>query len=70
VPDLDALEVGKHPVTNVVYKRSPYSEHATTPDTPNPSGSIVRNGGSKGILTLKKSWPGYVGTIGTGVHLT
>jgi hypothetical protein len=57
-------------VTNAVYKRAPYSAHGTTPDTPNPNDSIFRNGGSKGILTLKKSGAGYVGAIGMGVHLT
>jgi Dioxygenase len=56
-------------VTNVVYKRAPYSAHGTTPDTLNPNDSIFRNGGSKGLLTLKKSGAGYVGSIGMGVHL-
>ena len=56
-------------VTNVVYKSTPYSVHGTTPDTPNPSDSIFRNGGSKGMLALKKSGAGYIGTIGMGVHL-
>jgi hypothetical protein len=56
-------------VTNVVYKRAPYSAHGTTPDTLNPNDSIFRNGGSKGMLTLKKRGVGYVGSIGMGVHL-
>jgi len=56
-------------LTNVVYKRAPYSAHGTTPDTLNPNDSIFRNGGSKGLLTLKKSGAGYVGSIGMGVHL-
>ena len=51
-------------------QEAPYSAHGTTPDTPNPNDSIFRNGGSKGLLTLKKSGAGYVGTIGMGVHLT
>jgi hypothetical protein len=57
-------------VTNVVYKRTPYSAHGTTPDTLNPNDSIFRNGGSKGLLTLKKNGTGYIGAIGMGVHLT
>jgi hypothetical protein len=57
-------------VTNVVYKRAPYSAHGTTPDTLNPNDSIFRNGGSKGLLTLKKDGTGYIGSIGMGVHLT
>jgi protocatechuate 3,4-dioxygenase beta subunit len=56
-------------VTNGIYKRAPYSAHGTTPDTLNPNDSIFRNGGSKGMLTLKKSGAGYVGSIGMGVHL-
>jgi protocatechuate 3,4-dioxygenase beta subunit len=55
-------------VTNAVYARAPYSSHGTTPDTPNASDSIYRNGGSKGILALKKSGGGYVGSISMGVH--
>jgi hypothetical protein len=55
-------------VTNAVYARAPYSSHGTTPDTPNASDSIYRNGGSKGILALKKSGSGYVGSISMGVH--
>jgi hypothetical protein len=57
-------------VTNVVYKRAPYSAHGTTPDTLNPNDSIFRNGGSKGLLTLKKNGTGYIGSIGMGVQLT
>jgi hypothetical protein len=57
-------------VTNVVYKRAPYSAHGKTPDTLNPNDSIFRNGGSKGLLTLKKDGTGYIGSIGMGVHLT
>jgi hypothetical protein len=57
-------------VTNVVYERAPYRAHGTTPDTLNPDDSIFRNGGSKGLLTLKKDGTGYIGSIGMGVHLT
>jgi protocatechuate 3,4-dioxygenase beta subunit len=57
-------------VTNAVYKRAPYSAHGTTPDTLNANDSIFRNGGNKGMLALKKSGTGYVGSIGMAVHLS
>jgi protocatechuate 3,4-dioxygenase beta subunit len=57
-------------VTNAVYKRAPYSTHGATPDTLNADDSIFRNGGSKGMLALKKSGSGYVGSISMGVHVT
>jgi protocatechuate 3,4-dioxygenase beta subunit len=52
-----------------VYARAPYSSHGTTPDTSNAQDSIYRNGGRKGLLTLKRSGSGYVGTISMGVHV-
>jgi protocatechuate 3,4-dioxygenase beta subunit len=55
-------------VTNAVYKNKPYSTHGATPDTLNANDSIFVNGGSKGILTVKKSGSGYVGSISMGVH--
>jgi Dioxygenase len=57
-------------VTNAVYQKAPYSAHGTTPDTLNPNDSIFRNGGSKGMLALKKSGTGYVGSIAMAVHMT
>jgi hypothetical protein len=57
-------------VTNAVYKAAPYSTHGTTPDTLNASDSIFRNGGSKGMLALKKSGSSYVGSIAMGVHVS
>ena len=56
-------------VTNAVYKAAPYKNHGTTPDTLNADDSIFRNGGSKGMLALKKSGSGYTGSISMGVHV-
>ena len=55
-------------VTNAVYEKSPYRTHGTHPDTLNANDAIFRNGGSKGMLALKKSGSGYIGTIAMGVH--
>jgi protocatechuate 3,4-dioxygenase beta subunit len=55
-------------VTNAVYKSAPYSTHGATPDTLNANDSIFRNGGSKGMLALKKSGSRYIGAISMGVH--
>jgi protocatechuate 3,4-dioxygenase beta subunit len=55
-------------VTNAVYAKAPYSSHGTTPDTPNAADAIYRNGGSKGMLALRRSGGGYVGSIAVGVH--
>jgi hypothetical protein len=57
-------------VTNAVYQTAPYSGHGTTPDTLNANDSIFRNGGSKGMLGLKKSGSGYMGSINMGVHVS
>jgi protocatechuate 3,4-dioxygenase beta subunit len=54
-------------LTDVVYKRSPYSARPNR-DVRNADDSIFRNGGDKGLLHLKKSGTGYVGTIAMGVH--
>jgi protocatechuate 3,4-dioxygenase beta subunit len=55
-------------VTNAVYTKAPYSTHGTRPDTLNPQDSIFRNGGSKGLLTLKRSGSAYSASIAMGVH--
>jgi protocatechuate 3,4-dioxygenase beta subunit len=55
-------------VTNTVYARAPYKTHGTHPDTTNAQDSIFRNGGDKGMLTLRKSGAGYVGSVSMGVH--
>src|SRR3954463_1064366 len=56
-------------VTSAIYAKVPYSGHGTIPDTPNAADSIYRNGGSKGLLKLRKSGSGYVGAIAMGLHL-
>jgi len=56
-------------VTRAVYSRAPYSRHGTSPDTSNAQDSIFRNGGDKGMLSLKRSGSGYVGSIAMGVHV-
>jgi hypothetical protein len=55
-------------VTSAVYANAPYSTHGTTPDTLNANDFIFRNGGSKGMLALKKNGTGYIGSIKMGVH--
>jgi protocatechuate 3,4-dioxygenase beta subunit len=54
-------------LTDVVYKRSPYSARPNR-DVRNADDSIFRNGGNKGLVRLKKSGSGYVATIAMGVH--
>ena len=57
-------------VTNAVYRRRPYSTHGATPDTVNADDSIFRNGGSKGMLKLRKTKTGYTGSIAMGVNVS
>ena len=59
-------------MTNTVYQKAPYRTHGTTPDTLNANDSIFRNGGSKGMLAVKKNTAGagYVGSIAMGVHVS
>jgi len=57
-------------VTAAVYKRLPYRTHGTTPDTPNAADAIYRNGGDKGMLTLRRNGVGYVGSCAMGVHVS
>jgi protocatechuate 3,4-dioxygenase beta subunit len=54
-------------LSDQVYKAAPYSSRGN-PDTTDASDSIYRNGGSKSLLSLKKSGSGYVGSIVMGVH--
>ena len=54
-------------MTDVVYKRSPYSARPNR-DVRNADDSIFRNGGNKGLVHLKKSGSGYLATIAMGVH--
>jgi protocatechuate 3,4-dioxygenase beta subunit len=57
------------PLTDVVYKRSPYNTRPSR-ETRNAADSIYRNGGSKSVLKLRKSGTGYLGTIAMGVQRT
>lgn len=57
-------------VSNAIYRRKPYSSHGATPDTLNADDSIFRNGGSKGLLKLRKVGAGYVGAIALGVTVS
>jgi len=54
--------------TNAVYAKAPYAQHGTTADTPNAADAIFRNGGSYGMLKLKKASSGYAASITMGVH--
>jgi protocatechuate 3,4-dioxygenase beta subunit len=53
-------------VTDAVYRRKPYSARPGR-DMRNAADSIFRNGGRRGLLSLKKSGSGYVGRITMGV---
>jgi protocatechuate 3,4-dioxygenase beta subunit len=55
-------------ITNAVYAKPPYAQHGTTADTPNAADAIFRNGGSYGMLKLKKASSGYAASITMGVH--
>jgi protocatechuate 3,4-dioxygenase beta subunit len=54
-------------LTDAVYKAAPYKSRGN-PDTPNTRDSIFVNGGKAGLLALRKSGAGYLGTIAMGVH--
>jgi protocatechuate 3,4-dioxygenase beta subunit len=54
-------------LTDAVYRKAPYSSRPNR-DVRNASDSIYRNGGQKGMLSLRKSGAGYVGSIAMGVH--
>jgi protocatechuate 3,4-dioxygenase beta subunit len=54
-------------LTDIVYKAAPYNARGPR-DQRNPNDSIFVNGGSKGLLALRKSGSGYLGTISMGVH--
>jgi len=55
------------PLTDVVYKRSPYNRRPNR-TTLNANDSIFVNGGSRSMLTLTKNGGGYVGAITMGVQ--
>jgi protocatechuate 3,4-dioxygenase beta subunit len=54
-------------VTDVAYKRAPYSARPNR-DTRNASDSIFVTGGKRSLLALKRNEAGYVGSITMGVH--
>jgi protocatechuate 3,4-dioxygenase beta subunit len=54
-------------LTDAVYKAAPYKSRGK-PDTMNARDSIFVNGGKAGLLALRKSGVGYLGTIAMGVH--
>jgi protocatechuate 3,4-dioxygenase beta subunit len=54
-------------LTDRVYRHSPYSKRGSR-DTRNAADSIYRNGGKKGLLSVRKRGSGYVGSIAMGVH--
>ncbi|HZO50715.1 MAG TPA: intradiol ring-cleavage dioxygenase [Gaiellaceae bacterium] len=56
-------------VTNAVYRRAPYRTHGTRPDTPNAQDAIYRNGGSRSVLTLRRTGAGYTASLTLGVQL-
>jgi protocatechuate 3,4-dioxygenase beta subunit len=53
-------------VTDAVYKSAPYNARGGARDR-NASDSIYVNGGSRSLLKVKKSGPGYAGAITMGV---
>jgi protocatechuate 3,4-dioxygenase beta subunit len=55
-------------VTDAVYRKTPYRRHGTRPDTSNAADAIYRNGGSRGLLTLRRRGSGYAASITMGVH--
>jgi protocatechuate 3,4-dioxygenase beta subunit len=56
-------------VTDAAYTQAPYNTRGAR-DIRDSNDSIYRNGGSKSLLTMKKSGTGYVGSITMGVHRT
>ena len=54
-------------LTDNVYKASPYAARGTR-QVRNANDSIFVNGGKRGLLALKQSGAGYVGSISLGVH--
>ena len=55
------------PVTDAVYRRSPYSRRPNR-STRNANDSIYVNGGSRSVLAVRRSATGYTGAITMGVH--
>jgi protocatechuate 3,4-dioxygenase beta subunit len=53
-------------VTDTVYERAPYSSRPGR-DTRNAPDNVYRNGGSKSLMTVKRSGAGYVASVAMGV---
>jgi protocatechuate 3,4-dioxygenase beta subunit len=56
-------------VTDAAYTHAPYNTRGAR-DIRDSTDSIYRNGGSRSLLTMKKSSAGYLGSITMGVHRT
>lgn len=56
-------------LTDRVFRRAPYRRRPGR-TTRNAADSIYRNGGRRSTLALRRSRPGYVGSITMGVHRT
>jgi protocatechuate 3,4-dioxygenase beta subunit len=54
-------------LTEAVYKKAPYNRRPG-PDVRNAADAIYRNGGSKSVLSLRRSGAGYAGAIAMGVQ--
>ncbi|HEY7630934.1 MAG TPA: intradiol ring-cleavage dioxygenase [Thermoleophilaceae bacterium] len=54
-------------LTDRVYRKSPYNTRGSR-DTRNAADSIFRNGGKKGLLSVRGHGSGYVASIAMGVH--
>ena len=54
-------------LTDTVYRKAPYNSRGAR-NTRNAGDSIYRNGGSRGLLSLRKNGTAYVGAITMGVH--
>ena len=49
---------------------TPESARGRAPDTPNADDSILRHGGDKGMLALRRNPSGYTGSIRMGAHVS
>jgi protocatechuate 3,4-dioxygenase beta subunit len=54
-------------LSEAVYKKAPYAARGN-PDMTNAQDSIFVNGGKRGVMSVKKSGAGYVGSMSMGVH--
>jgi protocatechuate 3,4-dioxygenase beta subunit len=54
-------------LTDRVYRRSPYNKRGSR-DTRNAQDSIYRNGGKRGLLSVRPHGSGFVGSIAMGVQ--